>query len=433
MSPITALVLGAGGRGNVYSTYALKYPQQIQVTAVAEPRADRSAFFTGQHDIAPDMTFTTWQEALAAPKMADVVINTTMDRTHHESTLAALAAGYDVLLEKPMSPVLLENVQLIQAAEHHGRLLQVCHVLRYSPFWRKLREIVQSGRLGRIISVEQRENLVYWHMAHSYVRGNWRREDEAGPMILAKCCHDFDILYWILRQPVKYLQSFGSLTHFRPENAPEGATLRCIDAAGNICPAADICKYYAPRLYTERAKEYSRRVVSLDISEEAILRALKTDSPYGRCVYHCDNDVVDHQVVNMELVDGTTIAMIMQGQGDEECRTIRWDGTRATLYGKFLEGAEVITIHDHLTEEVEHITITHTDEGGHGGGDFGLMRSFVNAVNGDPDDSITTARESLESHLLAFAAEESRLARSVIDMDEYRARVEADAAALLKT
>ncbi len=425
MPPIHALVLGAGGRGNVYGAYALTYPQQLHVTAVAEPRADRRAFFSGQHDIAPDQAFASWEEALAAPKQADVVINATMDRTHYDSTLAALAAGYDVLLEKPMSPVLLENMRLVQAAEDHGRLLQICHVLRYSHFWRTLREIVQSGRLGRIISVEHRENLIFWHMAHSFVRGNWRREAEAGPMILAKCCHDFDILHWILRQPVKYLHSFGSLTHFRPENAPAGATPRCIDVDGNICPAADACKYYAPRLYLNPAAEFARRAASLDTSDAAILRTLSTDSPYGRCVYQCDNDVVDHQVVNMELVDGVTVTLIMQGQGDQECRTMRWDGTRATLYATFTYAGETMEIHDHHTGEVERIAIPVSNDGGHGGGDFGIVRSFINAINGQPDDSITTARESLESHLLAFAAEESRLSRTVIDMDEYRARIEA--------
>lgn len=424
--PLSAVVIGAGGRGTVYGSFAVKYPQQLQVVAVADPRADRRAQFATMHDLPPEACYNTWEDLLNDGKKADVLINCTMDRVHMESTLAALDTGYDVLLEKPMSPVLHENVRLVQAAEDRGRLLQICHVLRYTAYFQKIREIVQSGRLGRIISVDHRENLAYWHMAHSYVRGNWRSLAEAGPMILAKCCHDLDILGWILQQSVVWMNSFGSLTWFKPENAPEGATLRCTDG----CPAADHCKYYAPRIYTQIASDYMRWIVSIDRSEPAMMEALRT-GPYGRCVYHSDNDVVDHQTLNMELSGGTTLTMTMQGQGDYEGRTMRYDGTKATLYGKFTEGGDTISIHDHLTGRVEHVQIPdRSGDGGHGGGDFGIVRAFVNAVNGVPDDSITTARASLESHLLAFASEESRLNHSVIDMAEYRARVDAEARAL---
>ena len=194
MPPINAVVLGAGSRGTVYGAFAVQYPQELQIVAVAEPRADRREQFAIIHDLPPDRCFESWQDLIGAGKIADVLINCTQDRMHAESTLAALDAGYDVLLEKPMSPVLHENVRLVQAAEDRGRLLQICHVLRYSPYFQKIREIVQSGRLGRIISVDHRENLIYWHMAHSFVRGNWRNLAESAPMILAKCCHDLDIL-----------------------------------------------------------------------------------------------------------------------------------------------------------------------------------------------------------------------------------------------
>lgn len=425
VKPLTAVVIGGGNRGSVYGQFAVTHPQEMQVIAVAEPLADRRAQFAGAHDLPPDACFESWQDLVGAGKMADVLINCTQDRMHTESTLAALDAGYDVLLEKPMSPLLHENVRLVQAAEDRGRVLQICHVLRYSPYFQKIREIVQSGRLGRIISVDHRENLIYWHMAHSFVRGNWRNLEESAPMILAKCCHDIDILGWILRQPVTHLQSFGSLTWFKPENAPEGAPHRCTDG----CPAADTCKYYAPRIYMNPDHYFARRAASLDMSDDAMMEALRT-GPYGRCVYHCDNDVVDHQTINMVLADETTVTMTMQGQGNYEGRSMRYDGTDATLYGKFSAGDNRITIHDHLTGEVEEVEIVNRDESGHGGGDFGIVRSFVNAVNGVPDDSITTARASLESHLQAFAAEESRYTNTVIDMAEYRARVDAEARAM---
>jgi len=418
---LSAAIIGAGSRGNAYGEFGLEYPNELIVTAVAEPdpaRRDRMAI---AHDLPPDRCFASWEDLLSAGQVADVLFNCTMDRMHYESTLAALDAGYDVLLEKPMSPVLGENVRLVQHAEEKGRLLQICHVLRYAPFWQTLREIVQSGRLGRIVSVDHRENLWFFHMAHSFVRGNWRQDETSGPMILTKCCHDFDILYWILRQPVVWLNSFGTLTHFRPENAPEGAAERCVD-----CQLAESCKYYAPRVYANDRNGWPMNAVSIIPTVEARMEALRT-GPYGRCVYHSDNDVVDHQTVNMMLEDGTTVTLTMQGQSDTEGRTMRYDGTDATLYARFTAAGHKVTIRDHLSGKTERVTITDRDRSGHGGGDFGIVRSFVNAVQGHPDDSVTTARESLESHLLAFAAEEARLNHSVVHMPEYRARVEAQA------
>ena len=420
MKTIDTIIVGAGGRGNAYGRFALEFPNELRVVGIAEPDPVRRDRFVGQHDIAPDMIFSDWQSLLASgAKKAATVINCTMDRFHFESTMKMLDLGYDVLLEKPMTPVLEENVKLVQKAEASGRLLQVCHVLRYTPFWQALREVVQSGALGRIISVTHRENLIYYHMAHSFVRGNWRDEATSGPMILSKCCHDFDILLWILRKNVMHLNSFGSLTHFRPENAPEGATMRCTDG----CPAADTCKYEATKLYARDGFGWPLNAVSWIPTKEARLEALKTGW-YGRCVYHCDNDVVDHQTVNMELDDGTTVTLVMNGQGDEECRTMRWDGTKATLYGRFSSKGHEIRIHHHLKGEVENVPVIARDASGHGGGDYGIVRSFLNTVKGRPDDSVTTARESLESHLLAFAAEEARLNKTVIDMEVFRARLE---------
>ncbi len=424
MKAIDTIIVGAGGRGNAYGGFALEYPGEMRVVGVAEPDPIRRERFVGLHDIAPDMVFDDWQTLLAAgEKRAATIINCTMDRSHFDSTMHMLEAGYDVLLEKPMTPVLEENVRLVQRAEACGRLLQVCHVLRYTPFWQALRQVVQSGVLGRIISVTHRENLIYYHMAHSFVRGNWRDTATSGPMILSKCCHDFDVLLWMLQGKVRHLQSFGSLTHFRPEYAPEGATERCTDG----CPAAETCKYEATRIYARDGHGWPLNAVSWIPTSEARLEALRKGW-YGRCVYHCDNDVVDHQSVNMEMEDGATVTLVMNGQGDDECRTMRWDGTKATLHGKFSSRGHAIRIHHHLSGEVEDVPVIARDSSGHGGGDFGIVRSFLNTLRGDADDSVTTARESLESHLLAFAAEESRLNRSVVDMEEFRTRAESLAA-----
>ena len=218
---ITAVLFGAGLRGaDAYGPYALVHPEELQFVAVAEPDPLRRERFATAHDIPKERQFSSWEEVITLPQLAEVVFNCTQDQMHYASGVAALEAGYDMLLEKPMTNTLGETVRLVQTAEDHGQLMQICHVLRYTPFFATLNEILRSGRLGEIVTVEHRENVAYWHMAHSFVRGNWRNQAESSPMILAKCCHDLDILYWNLCETVEYLQSFGSLRHFKPENAP---------------------------------------------------------------------------------------------------------------------------------------------------------------------------------------------------------------------
>ncbi|RLC55290.1 MAG: gfo/Idh/MocA family oxidoreductase, partial [Chloroflexota bacterium] len=245
--PFTAILIGAGNRGHdAYGAYALRHPDEIRFVAVAEPHDIRRARFAQAHGIPPERQFHTWEDLLALGKIADAALICTLDRMHVEPTLAALEAGYDVLLEKPMATTVADCVRLVQTAERTGRLLQICHVLRYTPFFSILHDIVASGRLGDIITVEHRENVTFWHMAHSYVRGNWRNSRIESPMILAKCCHDMDILFWNLG-PVKRLSSFGSLIHYRAEKAPPGAPARCTDG----CPHQAECPWSAPRLYLD--------------------------------------------------------------------------------------------------------------------------------------------------------------------------------------
>jgi predicted dehydrogenase len=417
--PITAVLFGAGLRGaQSYAPHALEHPDELKFVAVAEPDPVRRAWFAEAHNIPPERQFATWKEVLAHDQMADVVINATQDRMHHASGVAALEAGYDMLLEKPMTDNLADTVALVQAAERNGRFMQICHVLRYTPFFTILHDILASGRIGDIISVEHRENVSYWHMAHSFVRGNWGNESQSSPMILAKCCHDLDILYWNLGHPVKRLHSFGSLKHYRPENAPPGATARCTDD----CPAADDCPFDARTLYLNMNNEgWPVKAISNDLSYEGRVKALET-GPYGRCVYHADNDVVDNQIVSMEFENGATVALIMHGHSHEEGRTMRYDGTRGTLRGKFTFGGYHMEVHDHKTGLKEEIDIPFA-ESGHGGGDAGIMRNFVRALRGE-EKAMTTARESLESHLMAFAAEESRHEGTVVDMVDFRHRAE---------
>ena len=463
--PITAVMFGAGSRGlESYGPYALAYPDELRFVAVAEPDAVRREKFAVAHGIPLEGQFSTWEDALGRDQMAEVVFNCTHDQMHYTSGMGAIEAGYDMLLEKPICNTLGETVGLVQAAERAGRLVQVCHVLRYTNYWQKVYEIIQSGRLGQIITISHRENVAGWHMAHSFVRGNWSREEESAPMILAKCCHDLDLLYWMVGEPVSQLSSVGSLRHFRKENAPEGAPERCTDG----CPVEESCPYYAPNLYIDleftkqalqesrnplyktvgklsvnspqtvkrlagvipelrRLTEYSgwpRSVITDDPSnEQALLKALK-DGPYGRCVYHCDNDVVDHQVVTMQFENGVSATLTMHGHSFEEGRTIRIDGSQSTLLGKFGMNRSFIEIHNHRGNIYERIGFPNqVEERGHGGGDFGLVRSFVSAVRGELDN-FAGARESMESHLMAFAAEDARSGACVVNMDEFRARAE---------
>lgn len=421
-SPLDVVILGAGARGTFsYGQYALDHPDEVRVVAVAEPDDGKRERFARLHRLPPDRCFSRWDELLVAEGMAPTLICALPDAEHVEATAEALYAGYDVLLEKPMAVTPEDCVRIVAASEESGRLLMISHVLRYTPFFSTLHDILASGRLGDIMTVEQRENVAFWHMAHSYVRGNWSNVERAAPMILAKCCHDLDILVWNMAgDPVQRLHSFGSLTHFRPENAPPGAPARCLDG----CPAADACPYYAPRIYLGENTGWPVNTITADLSYEGRLRALES-GPYGRCVYHCDNDAVDHQVVSMEHASGAVVTLIMHGHSDEEVRTMRYDGTRATLKGRFGVTSE-ITIHDHLTGEVERIEVG-PGRGGHGGGDEGLMHAFVEAVReGAPP--LTGARMSLESHLLAFAAERSRAQGAVISMEDFHQIVEREAA-----
>ncbi|MDX1412741.1 MAG: Gfo/Idh/MocA family oxidoreductase [Candidatus Promineifilaceae bacterium] len=416
--PLTAVLLGAGLRGaDAYGPYALAFPDELNFVAVAEPDPIRRKRFAAAHEIPSEQQFATWEEVLALPQIADAVFNCTMDHMHYNSGMAALDQGYSMLLEKPMANSLSETVDLVNAAEENGRLLQICHVLRYTPFFSTLHDILQSGRLGDIVTVEHRENVAFWHMAHSFVRGNWRSELQSSPMILAKCCHDLDLLIWNLQVPVKRLQSFGSLRHFRAENAPEGAARRCTDN----CPAAVTCPFDARRIYLNMYNEgWPVSAISSDLSLEGRQHAL-AHGPYGRCVYFTDNSVVDNQTVNMEFADGTTVVLFMNGHSYQEGRTMRYDGTRATLRGTFMGEIGAIEIHDHLTGRREEIDIPATDGTGHGGGDFGVVRSFVEAMNGR-EQAMTDARTSLESHLMAFAAEHSRHNYIVVDMDIFRSQ-----------
>jgi predicted dehydrogenase len=399
---------GTGSRGRTFSSFAERYPERARVVAVADPRIDRREALADQLGVAADRRFDDWRELAALPPFADAVIITTPDHEHVGPACRFAKLGYHVLLEKPIAPTRAECIEVTDVVEKAGVILAVCHVMRYTAYTNKVREIVAGGRLGRLVGVDQLEPIGWWHFAHSYVRGNWRRSDQAGPSILTKCCHDLDWLRYIIDRPAVAVSSRGGLHHFTAANRPAGAADRCLD-----CAVEPSCPYSAPRLYLGCLSDPVRQrwplsVVTTDLTEPGVLQALR-DGPYGRCVYACDNDVADHQVVTIEFDGGVTATLTMSAFTPLGRRRTRIMGTRG-----FLEGdGQRLTVADFVTGGVESFDLVHSgvDAGdGHGGGDYGVMSAFLDAVSaGDRSLVRTGPRESLESHLMAFAAERSRL------------------------
>ena len=418
MAAITLALLGAGNRGaDAYGHYAFRHPEEFRFIAVAEPHEDRREAFAVTHGIPAEHTFATWEDLLARPRLADALIVATQDRMHFAPAMAALALGYHLLLEKPMSPVPGECLTLAEEAGRRGQILLVSHVLRYTPFFATIRRLLDEGHLGRIIAIQHNENVGYWHMAHSYVRGNWRRAEDASPMILAKSCHDLDILLWLADAECTRVASFGSLVHFRAENAPLGATKRCLDD----CSAEPACPFSARRIYLGANTGWPVSIISQDTSLEARTEALRT-GPYGRCVYACDNDVVDHQTVALEFGNGATAAFTMCGLTHEISRTIKIMGTAGEI-GGHMERNE-IALHTFADDRLTVMRPSGSTDSVHSGGDEGLMREFASAMRaGHQDDHPASAQMAAQGHLLAFAAEEARLKGRVVEMKEYTERV----------
>ncbi len=402
--PITAVVLGAGNRGNVYASYAEKYPDELKIVGVAEPIEVRRARFSARYNIPAEHQWTTWEHAFTVPKFADAVIITTPDALHYGPAMKGLGMAYDMILEKPIAQTWKQCADIMKLAQQKKRIVAICHVLRYTPYFRKLKEVIDSGQLGTVVSVSHFEPVQHEHMAHSFVRGNWRNSKESNFMLLAKSCHDLDMLRWLIGKPCTSVASYGALSLFKKENAPAGSTLRCTDgcAVEATCPYSALKIYYRNRTYLGH----------MDLPAEgdkgpAILEHLKA-GPYGRCVYHCDNDVVDHQVVAMEFADRITASFSMEAFTAYHGRRTRIMGTMGDVVGDM----ELMTVTDFRTGKATTWDATKalTVQSGHGGGDYGLVHDFLRAVDAqDPSLLTSTIEASMESHLIAFRAEESRL------------------------
>ncbi len=421
--PVTLALIGAGARGRQYADIAVR-DQRARVVAVAEPSPERRAAAARAYGIPAEAVFEDWQSLIAAPRLADAAIVATQDRDHVGPAVGVAGLGYHLLLEKPVAPTEDESLAIVEAAERAGVQLAVCHVLRYTPNTAVIREVIDSGRLGDLVSVQHLEPVGWWHFAHSYVRGNWRRADQSTPMLLAKACHDVDWLQYVIGRPAVRVASFGSLFHFRADRAPAGAAARCVD-----CSVESTCPYSAARLYRSCLGDPDRERWPLSIvvdepTVEAVEAALR-EGPYGRCVYACDNDAVDHQVVNIEYEGGVTATLTVAAFTPMRDRQTRIMGT----HGYLESDGETVTVHDFRTGTKEDIVVgarAAADDGrisaasaarGHGGGDEGLVNAFLSAIaEGDPSLIKTGPADSLASHRTVWAAERARRDGVVVEL-----------------
>ena len=409
---IALAIVGLGNRGNAYAGYTLRNPGEAEIKYVCDLNKDKLARFAERFGINKDNCFSDLDEMLDRMDGVGAVIISTLDAQHFEQTVKVVEKGYHVLLEKPMSPSPAECVKIGELSRKYGRMVMVCHVLRYTPFFSTIKGLLDTGTIGRLMSIQHNENVSYWHMSHSYVRGNFRNSNTTSPMILAKSCHDMDIMLWLAGRDCIKVSSFGSLSYFRSENAPEGSTNRCTDG----CPHEKECPFSAAKIYLGENTAWPTSMISTDMSHEARLKALR-EGPYGRCVFRCDNNVVDHQVVNLLFEDDITAVFSMNGFNKLGSRTIKLVGTKGEIRG-YMEKNEI---------EVRHFNTCRSEvytpqlmAGDHNGGDTGIMRSFLdNLRKGDTEGGLTSARISVQSHLMAFAAEESRLSHKVMDINEF--------------
>lgn len=421
MEPIRVIILGAGNRGERYATHMAQMPDKYQVVGVADPEKGRQEHIRQMCGFSEEGCYDSWQEILAQPKLADVAVIATVDNMHYEPALLAIEKGYDLLLEKPVAQTARECADIALAAEKKGVNVLVCHVLRYTPFFGKIKELLMAGTIGQIISLDQVEAVGNVHFSHSFVRGNWHSEEESTPMLLAKCCHDLDMIQWLLDKPCQRVASFGSLVHFREENAPAGAPVRCSD--GN-CPAGETCPYNCIRHYYDNKTNSRREIITrgfakhYEATDEEVMEALQ-NTDYGLCVYHAHNNVVDHQVVNMEFAGGATATLTMNAF-NAGGRYIRIYGTKGELYASMKDShITVFTFGDRKTVQVPVRKTEESINGGHGGGDEGIIREMYDYLGGSYRGfRAADIRTSVKNHMIGFAAEKARNSGTVVNVDD---------------
>jgi len=402
MKPVKVLLLGAGSRGtNAYGNFARMNPGMMQITAAAEPNPVRRSQIQEIHNIPSKYIFNSWEDAFVKLPPVDAVIIATQDNMHLGPILKAMKKNLHIICEKPIVPTLDECHSVEKVSADFGKTFMISHVLKYTPFFSRLKELLDAGRIGRLIGINLIENVGHIHISHSFVRGNWRNSAESSPMILAKSCHDMDILAWLAGSPCESLSSYGALNYFKAENAPKGAPKRCLDG----CPNMIDCPYHAGKIYLGPNTNWPVSIISTDLSLSGRMKALE-EGPYGRCVFYCDNDVVDHQTVNLHFKNGVNASFTMSGFTMAIHRGITLFGTGGEITGDMEEF--LITVKDFSSRNTETINIA-PPIGGHSGGDGGFVSDFVACVRGSGGLGRNSIKNSFESHYMAFAAEASRL------------------------
>ncbi len=417
MKKISAIIIGAGSRGMRYSSEMHKLSEKFEVVAVAEPIDDRRNYVKEKWNLPDENCFTDYRPLLSKGKIADIAVIATMDRDHFDPAMKAIALGYDLLLEKPIAPTEQESIAITNAAKEKGVRVVICTVLRYTPLFMALKKIIDDGTVGRVLSINHEECVGNEHQSHSFVRGNWGNRERSSGMLLQKSCHDLDILQWLLGKKCKKVQSFGTLSYFTKENAPEGAPEYCIEG----CPHEKKCPYSAIKLYLKSDSKWFRdsSAKSINATDEQVRHAIST-TQYGKCVFKCDNDVVDHQTVNMLFEDDITVAFTMNAF-NKGGRFIHIMGTKGEIRASLSKDAPII-LYDFETKETSEIPFMGEDGivAGHGGGDSGIIRALYEYLTDTySGNSVPTISESLYNHMLVFAAEQSRKSSTVVDVDNF--------------
>lgn len=421
MKQLTLALVGCGDRGSCYMKYVDENPKKFKLVAIADPLESKREYFKERYNVPEENCFDDYKALFAKDKFCDIVMICTQDKLHFDPAMMAIEKGYDILLEKPISPNPEECFALTKAANEKGVKVIVCHVLRYTPFYKAVKKFIDDGNLGRLMNINHTEGVGNVHMSHSYVRGPWRREEDASSMILAKCCHDTDLLQWFATEQCTKVQSFGTRSYFRADKAPEGAPERCTDG----CPYKDTCYYYAPALYklpTTEVQHFKAVVAGhFNPTDEEVESALKT-GPYGRCVFKCDNDVVDHQVATFTF-GNDLIATLTMSAFNKGGRVTTFMGTKGELRADMEKNKlEFYSFEEHKVTLIYNPeeALDQTIAGGHGGGDLGIMADLYDYIAlGKPSTSISGISSSSMSFLMCFAAEQSRKTGTVVDMNEY--------------
>ena len=423
-SIITVSIIGVGARGGeAYGRYFHKLSDRYRITNLCDINQERLEKYGSIFGVPVENRFTDEGEFFGE-KRSDLLLVSTLDRLHVRMAKRGLELGYDILLEKPISDDPREITALVECANRVGRTVMVCHVLRYTAMMRKLKEILDSGAIGKLITIDHTENVGFWHEAHSYVRGNWRRSEDTTPMIMAKCCHDLDLIQSFVGARCRTVSSMGSLTYFKEENRPAGATDRCID-----CALIESCPYSAKRVYIDMWKQpfgspenaWPMNVITDELPlTEARLTAAIEKGPYGRCVFACDNDVVDNQTVIMQFENDVTATLKMEAFVKNGGRNIRLFGSEGEL--ELNESQDTIVLRKFFGEDKTWKISELTDDlEGHGGGDHRMIDALYEVLTDSNTKVDTSIENSVESHYMALAAEASRMrGGELVALSEYR-------------